>query len=116
MFALLIAVKLAPANCNLRIWTDNISNIFGVASGGGRYQEDCSTFNDMVNTLLRYLTEKDIAISLKYINTKENPADYPSRNRQLTERLYLNRASLKQRIPGLFKRCSVNRDEIIDFY
>ena len=37
MLALIVAVKLAPPNCNLRVWTDNISNIFGVASGGGRY-------------------------------------------------------------------------------
>lgn len=42
MFAMLVCLQCSPSNCNLRIWTDNQANIFGVASGGGRYLEDSS--------------------------------------------------------------------------
>lgn len=75
LYAILAALKLAPRNCNLRIWCDNETIIFGLASGGGTD----STYRKMVSKFYSICTAKNITAVVAKVNSDENPADDPSR-------------------------------------
>ena len=109
LYAILVALKLSPRNCNLRIWCDNETIIFGLASGGGTD----STYKRMVNKFYSMQAAKNITAVVKKVSSKENPADAPSRN--LVKPLNPSR---HQNFDKLFSEVQnkVTREEVLDFW
>ena len=77
LFVLIQAVKSAPQHVNLRVFMDNMTCIFGVLKST---QVDVKYAN-MLKVLHAMVARKDISLSLKFVQSKNNPADLPSREK-----------------------------------
>lgn len=76
LWAILIAVKIAPTNCNLRVCSDNQTCIFAIPKGGGFTD---SRQQSMCKYLMTMLSKKNVQLSVVYVQSAVNPADLPSR-------------------------------------
>ena len=77
LFVVLVAVKLSPRDCNLRVWVDSAVNLFAFAKGSSTRVD--RPFKVLTDLIVRTIVTKNISLTMRYVNTKENPADLPSR-------------------------------------
>lgn len=81
--AILHAIVASPPNVNLRIFTDNMNMVQQLSQGMG----DDSKKEKILNEIKQVSLRKQITPVLEYVNTKNNPADKPSREPNLFKKL-----------------------------
>ena len=80
--AVLISILLSdslPSGANIYVHTDNIGVLFGLLNQSSASPAALAIFTE----IKRILKLKNLKITVFYVNTKRNPADLPSRNKQL---------------------------------
>jgi hypothetical protein len=77
LFVVLIAVKLSPRDCNLRVWVDSAVNVFAFSKGSPSRTD--SPFKTLTAQIRRTIAEKNISLMMRSVHPSENPAVLPSR-------------------------------------
>ena len=67
MFAVCVALYMAPSNISLRIFTDNQNVIFGANKGG-----NSDAPYEMVKWMHRVSASKQISVDLRWVRTEDN--------------------------------------------